>query len=60
MKHVGGGFGAKLNRTPAVAMACAMAADKLQKPVRLLLDLSTNMQVWFPFHVDFEYTCSMD
>ncbi|GLJ16109.1 hypothetical protein SUGI_0268600 [Cryptomeria japonica] len=43
--RVGGAYGAKLNRTPPVAMACAMAADKLQKPVRLLLDLNTNMQL---------------
>ncbi|GLJ16643.1 hypothetical protein SUGI_0285660 [Cryptomeria japonica] len=43
--RVGGAYGAKLNRTPPVAMACAMAADKLQKPVRLLFDLNTNMQL---------------
>lgn len=45
VKRVGGAFGAKLNRTPPVAMACAMAADMLQRPVRLVLDLSTNMQL---------------
>lgn len=45
VKRVGGAYGAKLNRTPPVAMACAMAADMLQKPVRLVLDLPTNMQV---------------
>eukprot|EP00252_Welwitschia_mirabilis_P010739 TRINITY_DN2419_c0_g1_i7.p1 TRINITY_DN2419_c0_g1~~TRINITY_DN2419_c0_g1_i7.p1 ORF type:complete len:1017 (-),score=216.35 TRINITY_DN2419_c0_g1_i7:1040-4090(-) len=44
VKHVGGGFGAKLNRTPPIAMACALAADRLQRPVRLILDLSKNMQ----------------
>ncbi|KAL4191085.1 hypothetical protein AMTRI_Chr07g27880 [Amborella trichopoda] len=45
VKRVGGAYGAKLNRTPPVAMACAMAADLLQKPVRLILDLRANMQV---------------
>eukprot|EP00268_Persea_americana_P065659 TRINITY_DN880_c1_g2_i1.p1 TRINITY_DN880_c1_g2~~TRINITY_DN880_c1_g2_i1.p1 ORF type:complete len:1016 (-),score=186.62 TRINITY_DN880_c1_g2_i1:301-3348(-) len=45
VKRVGGAYGAKLNRTPPVAMACAMAADMLQKPVRLVLDLPTNMQL---------------
>ncbi|XP_058101391.1 uncharacterized protein LOC131245742 [Magnolia sinica] len=45
VKRVGGAYGAKLNRTPPVAMACAMAADILQKPVRLVLDLHTNMKL---------------
>ncbi|CAM6125267.1 unnamed protein product [Calypogeia fissa] len=44
VKRVGGAFGSKLNRSSAVAMACAYAAEKLQKPVRLVLDLATNMQ----------------
>ncbi|KAL3680391.1 hypothetical protein R1sor_023347 [Riccia sorocarpa] len=44
VKRVGGAFGAKLNRCAPIAMACSYAADKLQKPVRLVLDLKTNMQ----------------
>ncbi|KAL2612676.1 hypothetical protein R1flu_024368 [Riccia fluitans] len=44
VKRVGGAFGSKLNRPAPIAMACSYAADKLQKPVRLVLDLETNMQ----------------
>ncbi|KAL5996711.1 hypothetical protein ACLOJK_007631 [Asimina triloba] len=45
VKRVGGAFGAKLNRATPIAMACAMAADIVQKPVRLVLDLGTNMKL---------------
>ncbi|KAJ7565972.1 hypothetical protein O6H91_02G083300 [Diphasiastrum complanatum] len=45
VKRVGGAYGAKLNRTATIAMACAFAADKLQRPVRLVLDMSTNMKL---------------
>ncbi|KAG6552063.1 hypothetical protein Mapa_006369 [Marchantia paleacea] len=44
VKRVGGAYGAKIFRSTAVAMACSYAADKLQKPVRLVLDIGTNMQ----------------
>ena len=45
VKRIGGAYGSKLNRSACHAMACAYAADKLQKPVRLVLDMATNMQV---------------
>ena len=45
VKRIGGAYGSKLNRSASHAMACAFAADKLQKPVRLVLDMATNMQV---------------
>ncbi|KAG0611483.1 hypothetical protein M758_7G144100 [Ceratodon purpureus] len=44
VKRIGGAYGSKLNRSACHAMACAFAADKLQKPVRLVLDMATNMQ----------------
>lgn len=47
VKRIGGAYGSKLNRSASHAMACAFAADKLQKPVRLVLDMATNMQVSF-------------
>lgn len=45
VKRIGGAYGSKLNRPSTHAMACAFAADKLQRPVRLVLDMNTNMQV---------------
>jgi xanthine dehydrogenase molybdopterin-binding subunit B len=45
VKRLGGAYGSKLNRSVPIAMACALAADKLQKPVKLILDIGTNMQV---------------
>eukprot|EP00897_Mesotaenium_endlicherianum_P009379 jgi/Mesen1/846/ME000112S10986 len=44
VKRVGGAFGSKINRCVPVAMACALAADIVRKPVRLILSLDTNMQ----------------
>ncbi|XP_024541348.1 xanthine dehydrogenase/oxidase isoform X2 [Selaginella moellendorffii] len=45
VKRIGGAYGAKINRSSLIAMACAFAADLLKRPVRLVLDLSTNMQL---------------
>jgi len=42
---VGGAYGSKLNRCAPVAMASALAATQLRRPVRLVLDLATNMQI---------------
>jgi xanthine dehydrogenase/oxidase len=36
MKRMGGGFGGKETRSVFLAMACAVAARKLNKPVRPL------------------------
>lgn len=45
VRRLGGGFGAKLTRNSAVAAACALAAYKLGKPVRVSLDMSGNMDM---------------
>jgi len=45
VKRIGGAYGSKLNRSACHAMACSLAADKLKRPVRLVLDMATNMQV---------------
>lgn len=45
VKRIGGAYGAKLNRSASHAMACSIAAAKLKRPVRLVLDMATNMQV---------------
>ncbi|KAI5083880.1 hypothetical protein GOP47_0000049 [Adiantum capillus-veneris] len=44
-RRVGGGFGGKATRNIAVASACALAAFKLQRPVRMYLDRKTDMLV---------------
>jgi len=41
--RVGGGYGGKETRPPAIAAAAAVAAWKLNRPVRLALDRNTDM-----------------
>lgn len=43
LRRVGGGYGSKLTRSSMVAAACAVASKLLNKPVRLVLSLETNM-----------------
>jgi len=42
-RRVGGAFGGKASRLTQVAAACAIAAAELSKPVRIHLDLESNM-----------------
>ncbi|XP_072951281.1 indole-3-acetaldehyde oxidase-like [Typha angustifolia] len=42
-RRVGGGFGGKAIRSLPVATACALAAYKLRRPVRMYLDRKTDM-----------------
>ncbi|KAK6926596.1 Aldehyde oxidase/xanthine dehydrogenase, first molybdopterin binding domain, partial [Dillenia turbinata] len=42
-RRVGGGFGGKAIRAMPVATACAVAAQKLRRPVRMYLDRKTDM-----------------
>ncbi|XP_037472144.1 probable aldehyde oxidase 2 [Triticum dicoccoides] len=42
-RRVGGGFGGKAQKGCPVACACALAAFKLRRPVRMYLDLKTDM-----------------
>nr|CAB3452001.1 unnamed protein product [Digitaria exilis] len=42
-RRVGGGFGGKAVRSLPVAAACALAAFKLHRPVRIYLDRKTDM-----------------
>nr|AOE43257.1 xanthine dehydrogenase [Acytostelium leptosomum] len=43
LKRMGGGFGGKETRSIFVACICALAAQKLRKPVKLNLDRDTDM-----------------
>ncbi|XP_010521613.1 PREDICTED: abscisic-aldehyde oxidase-like isoform X1 [Tarenaya hassleriana] len=42
-RRVGGGFGGKAIKSMPVATACALAAHKLQRPVRMYLNRKTDM-----------------
>ncbi|KAM0951938.1 putative oxidoreductase [Dioscorea sansibarensis] len=42
-RRVGGGFGGKATRSLRVAAACALAAHKLHRPIRMYLDRKTDM-----------------
>nr|WRO64413.1 abscisic aldehyde oxidase 3 [Paeonia suffruticosa] len=42
-RRVGGGFGGKATRANPVATACALAAHKLRRPVRIYLNRKTDM-----------------
>lgn len=44
VRRLGGGFGSKITRAGLVASACALAANKLNKPVKCALDIETNMK----------------
>ncbi|ODM88520.1 putative aldehyde oxidase-like protein, partial [Orchesella cincta] len=46
VRRLGGAFGAKITKANHVAAACAVAAHVTQKPVRVVLDLETNMQAF--------------
>ncbi|CAL8110876.1 unnamed protein product [Orchesella dallaii] len=59
VRRLGGGFGAKSTRSALIATACAVAAHHTQKPVRVDLDLETNMQMIgkrLPYLVQYEAT----
>ncbi|XP_045620965.1 LOW QUALITY PROTEIN: uncharacterized protein [Procambarus clarkii] len=43
VRRIGGGFGGKISRQQLVVSAAAVAAHKLTRPVRVVLDLATHM-----------------
>ncbi|XP_059474057.1 uncharacterized protein LOC132195836 [Neocloeon triangulifer] len=44
VRRLGGAYGAKISRPAQIAAACALAADKLGKPVRIVMNLGSNME----------------
>ena len=45
VRRLGGAFGGKISQANIPAAACAVAANKLNRPVRLRMDLRTNMEM---------------
>ncbi|XP_065332782.1 uncharacterized protein LOC135934747 [Cloeon dipterum] len=45
VRRLGGGYGGKITRPPQLAAACAVASWTLNKPVRMVLPLSGNMEI---------------
>jgi xanthine dehydrogenase molybdopterin-binding subunit B len=45
VRRLGGAYGAKISRPNQIAAACAVAANKLNRPVRLVMDLASNMRM---------------
>lgn len=57
VKRLGGAYGAKIVRSSLVSTACAVAAYKLNKPVRIVLPLIENMKCLgkrVPTYVEYE------
>jgi xanthine dehydrogenase molybdopterin-binding subunit B len=58
-RRLGGGFGGKISRSTLVAVACAIAASELSRPVRIALDLDTNMALTggrLPYYCHYKVT----
>jgi xanthine dehydrogenase molybdopterin-binding subunit B len=50
VKQVGGGYGAKIVKPNQIAAAAAVAAIKFNLPVKVVMDLNTNMEmIGMPF-----------
>ncbi|XP_042231221.1 xanthine dehydrogenase/oxidase-like [Homarus americanus] len=46
VKRIGGGFGAKIDQCNIISTAAALAATTIRKPVKIVVDLDTNMTIY--------------
>ncbi|CAH0714490.1 unnamed protein product, partial [Brenthis ino] len=63
VKRMGGGFGGKESRGILISLPVALAAHKLQRPVRCMLDRDEDMQMTgtrHPFLVKYEVACTKE
>lgn len=59
-RRLGGSYGGKISRATLVATACAIAAAELSRPVRISLDLDTNMALVggrLPYYCQYKVIC---
>ncbi|XP_035702304.1 xanthine dehydrogenase/oxidase isoform X3 [Folsomia candida] len=57
VKRIGGGFGGKITQPAHIAAAAAVAATTVRHPVRIALDIETNMKMLgrrLPFYMKYE------
>ena len=45
VRRLGGAYGRKISNPHLIACACAVAAAKMNLPVRVVLDLDTNLKM---------------
>ena len=57
VRRLGGGYGGKLSYASPVAASAAVAAVKLNRPVRIVLDVETNMEMYggrLPYLIEYK------
>ncbi|XP_067011294.2 xanthine dehydrogenase/oxidase [Anabrus simplex] len=55
VRRLGGAYGCKISRGNQVAVACALAAQTLNRPVRFVMTMEANMEA-----IGKRYSCAMD
>lgn len=63
IRRLGGAFGGKIVRASMVSTACALAAYKVKKPVKMWLTLEQNMAIIgkrYPLSCDYEIAINGD
>uniref|UniRef100_A0A1X7TMW0 Aldehyde oxidase/xanthine dehydrogenase a/b hammerhead domain-containing protein n=1 Tax=Amphimedon queenslandica TaxID=400682 RepID=A0A1X7TMW0_AMPQE len=61
IKRVGGAYGSKISRASQVAAACALGSYVTQRPVRLHMDLESNMKMVgkrYPYYAKYTVGCT--
>ena len=53
VRRLGGGFGSKIDRNHLVSVPCALAAHVMNAPVKIALDLNTNMKMIGKRYINF-------
>lgn len=63
VKRMGGGFGGKESRGMLVALPCALAANRMNRPIRCMLDRDEDMMTTgtrHPFYHKYKVSCTKD
>lgn len=63
VKRMGGGFGGKESRGMLVALPCALAAHRMNRPIRCMLDRDEDMMMTgtrHPFYHKYKVSCNKD